>query len=82
MINLATQLNMEPITVSGRQRVRVCVSPWSKFAAFSCRANARVHILVVDCTFSDFWLCIRVIKRLEVSDDFSLLSDFLNPEDS
>lgn len=67
MINLATQLNMEPITVSGRQRVRVCVSPWSKFAAFSCRANARVHILVVHCTFSDFWLCVRVIKRLEVS---------------
>lgn len=53
MINAATQLNMEPITVSARQHVHVCVSPWLKFAALSCRVNALVHILVMGCNFSN-----------------------------
>lgn len=63
MINLATQLNMEPITVPGGQRVHVCVSPWSKFAAFSCRANARVHTSVIHCKFSDFD-CVSALSNI------------------
>lgn len=69
MINLATQLNMEPITVSGRQHVHVCVSPWSKFAAFSCRANSRVHIF--SHRLHVFWLlnCVSVLANILKSRD-------------
>lgn len=44
MINAATQLNMEPITVSARQHVHDCVSAWPKFAALSCHVKTHVHI--------------------------------------